>query len=160
MKKGNWTHENSVTGKDEWLTPPRIISALGSFDLDPCAPVNRPWSTAKAHFTILDDGLNQQWHGRVWCNPPYDSALPWIKKLSDHGNGIALLFARTETELWQKFIFPNASALLFVAGRIKFFHVGGIEAKNTAGAPSVLVAFGLENVELLRGSWPGKFLIL
>jgi hypothetical protein len=40
------------TGKDEWLTPPEIIKSLGEFDLDPCSPINRPWDTAKNHYTI------------------------------------------------------------------------------------------------------------
>ena len=62
---------NTATGKDEWLTPPEIIKALGDFDLDPCSPINRPWNTAKNHFNINDNGLMQNWFGRVWCNPPY-----------------------------------------------------------------------------------------
>ena len=45
---------NTSTGKDEWLTPPYVIEALGSFDLDPCSPIKRPWPTAKEHYTILD----------------------------------------------------------------------------------------------------------
>jgi len=32
----------NTENKDEWLTPPYIIKALGEFDLDPCAPINRP----------------------------------------------------------------------------------------------------------------------
>lgn len=58
-------------GKDEWLTPPEIIKALGQFDLDPCAPVVRPWDTAERHYSIKDNGLMLPWSGRVWCNPPY-----------------------------------------------------------------------------------------
>ncbi len=27
------------TGKDEWLTPPNILEALGVFDLDPCSQI-------------------------------------------------------------------------------------------------------------------------
>lgn len=55
----------TTAGKDEWLTPPEIIRALGSFDLDPCAPVKRPWEMAANHFTVLDNGLNKPWQGRV-----------------------------------------------------------------------------------------------
>ena len=62
---------NTSTGKDEWLTPPEIVKSLGEFDLDPCSPIERPWDTAKNHFTINDNGLIQNWFGRVWCNPPY-----------------------------------------------------------------------------------------
>ena len=72
--------------KDEWLTPPAIIAALGEFDLDPCSPVIRPWDTAKTHFDIHADGLKQPWFGRVWMNPPYgDETFIWMKKLADHG---------------------------------------------------------------------------
>lgn len=49
--------------KDEWLTPPHIMTALGKFDLDPCAPINRPWATADKHYTVEDDGLSQVWGG-------------------------------------------------------------------------------------------------
>lgn len=35
----------NTINKDEWLTPPWLLSRLGSFDLDPCASVNRPWPT-------------------------------------------------------------------------------------------------------------------
>ena len=69
---------NTKTGKDEWLTPPPILQALGEFDLDPCSPINRPWDTANNHLTINDNGLSQTWGGistRVWCNPPYDNAI-------------------------------------------------------------------------------------
>ena len=56
-------------GKDEWLTPPEIISALGQFDLDPCAPANRPWDMARHHYSLPlglfePDGLNRNWFGR------------------------------------------------------------------------------------------------
>lgn len=66
-----FAHERDARdGKDEWLTPPEIIRALGEFDLDPCAPIVRPWDMAKAHYTELDNGLIRPWHGRVWLNPP------------------------------------------------------------------------------------------
>ena len=38
----------SSTGKNEWLTPPHILRRLGPFDLDPCAPINRPWEDRKS----------------------------------------------------------------------------------------------------------------
>lgn len=77
--------------KDEWLTPPHIMAALGEFDLDPCAPINRPWPTATTHFTVVDDGLNSDWEGRVFCNPPYGrETQKWLNKCAEHGNCIAL----------------------------------------------------------------------
>ncbi len=76
---------HGADGKDEWLTPPEIITSLGSFDLDPCSPIARPWPTAKTHFTIQDDGLSQKWDGRVWMNPPYgENTFVWMRRLADH----------------------------------------------------------------------------
>ena len=102
-------------GRDEWLTPPKIISALGEFDLDPCSPINRPWDTAKKHFTIDDDGLLMPWDGRVWCNPPYGKqAVDWLHKCALHNNCIALTFARTETKMFFSCVWERAQAILFI----------------------------------------------
>jgi hypothetical protein len=150
MRKGIGSHQSAKMLKDEWLTPPEIIRSLGEFDLDPCSPINRPWSTAEKHFTIEDDGLNRSWNGRVWCNPPYGlEAAKWLKKLSDHNNGIALIFARTETKMFFEWVWRKASAVLFLEGRLYFHHVTGERARANAGAPSVLIAYGEENARIL-----------
>ncbi len=139
------------TTKTEWLTPPYILQALGEFDLDPCAPITRPWEMAKRHYTILEDGLLQDWDGRVWCNPPYGTGADrWIKRLSEHGNGIALIFARTEIKMWFDHIWYKADALLFIKGRVDFYHVTGEKGKSSSGAPSVLVAYGRNNAQCLH----------
>lgn len=62
-------------GHDEWLTPPKILQALGPFDLDPCAPVNRPWATAARHYTVADNGLAMPWHGRVLLTISEDDTI-------------------------------------------------------------------------------------
>src|SRR5690349_9990318 len=126
-KCGIGSHQRSKGAKDEWLTPPTIIQALGPFDLDPCAPVVRPWPTAERHFTIEDNGLRKKWEGRVWLNPPYkrDEIGLWLGRLVEHGNGIALIFARTETEDWFNHIWNRADAVLFMLGRVRFLHVDG-----------------------------------
>lgn len=141
------------TGKDEWLTPPEIVRALGHFDLDPCAPINAPWRLANKCYTITDDGLKQPWHGRIWCNPPY-SQIPmreFVRRCIEHRNATLLTFARTDTRLFHELIFPNATAILFIKGRLKFYHVNGKQA-DCAGAPSCLIAFDYYNAEMLRQS--------
>ena len=136
-------------GKDEWLTPPDLIHGLGEFDLDPCSPIVRPWPTAKTHYTVEDNGLLLPWHGRVWCNPPYGNQTDkWIHKCCLHKNVTALVFARTDTKLFQDLIFPNADSILFLRGRISFHHVNGSKA-STAGAPSCLIAFDQHNTNIL-----------
>lgn len=51
----------NTANADEWLTPQNILNALGPFDLDPCAPINRPWDMAARHYTVADDGLSKPW---------------------------------------------------------------------------------------------------
>jgi hypothetical protein len=149
-------------GKDEWLTPPEIIHSLGEFDLDPCSPIRRPWRTADVHMTIDDNGLAYNWYGRVWLNPPYGKeAGKWLAKLAEHGNGIALIFARTETEMFFDHVWNKAHSLLFIKGRLHFHHVDGSRAKCNSGAPSVLIAYGQNNSTTLENcKIEGKFVRL
>lgn len=161
-RKGIGSHQSATMGKDEWLTPPELIKQLGHFDLDPCSPVNRPWDTASEHFTVEDDGLSQVWAGRVWMNPPYGlEAAKWLQRLYNHGNGIALIFARTETVMFFDWVWNKAHAVKFIEGRLYFHHVNGQRAKANAGAPSVLIAYGEENAHILENSpVKGKFIRL
>lgn len=151
MGMGN--HQSAKMKSDEWLTPPEIINALGVFDLDPCAPIVKPWPIARQHFDKTQNGLIKNWFGRVWLNPPYGSETgKWLRKLVNHGNGIALIFARTETKMFFDHVWSKADALLFIKGRLYFYDVDGIKAKANSGAPSVLIAYGKENVQMLEQS--------
>lgn len=149
--KGIGGHQSHKMIKDEWLTPPEIVQALGKFDLDPCDAIVSPFVTANKHYTIADDGLNKEWFGRVWLNPPYGYATGlWLEKLAKHNNGIALIFARTETEMFVKQVWEKADALFFLYGRLFFYHSNGQRAKSNSGAPSVLIAYGKNNVEIMK----------
>jgi hypothetical protein len=84
----------------------------------------------------------------------------WLEKLKNHGNGIALIFARTETKCFFDHIWNDADGVLFVKGRIRFYHVSGIQG-GTPGAPSVFIAYGKENALVLKNSGiEGRFLFL
>ncbi|MGN7710805.1 DNA N-6-adenine-methyltransferase [Agrobacterium radiobacter] len=147
-------HHSARARTDEWLTPPSIIDALGgpsSFDLDPCSPVVRPWPTARQHLTVEDNGLTKPWSGRVWLNPPYSTSVIglWLGRLAHHDDGVALIFARTETDAFFRFVWERAAAVLFLRGRINFHLVDGRRATKNSGAPSVLCAYGLDNAAQL-----------
>lgn len=136
---------NQSDSTDEWYTPLHVFDALGlDFDLDPAAPPGGvPWIPARRHYTESDDGLSRPWEGRVWLNPPYGRQTRlWLERLSDHGNGIALVFARSDTAWFQEFV-PSATAVCFVAGRLRFVPGDGRDESSTAGAPSLLIAYGL-----------------
>ena len=156
-------HHSARAMKDEWLTPRWITDLLGPFDLDPCSPIERPWDTAVKHYTILDDGLKQPWHGHVWLNPPYGRETGrWMDRLAAHPDGgMALIFARTETDMFFEHVWGKANALLFLRGRLHFHHANGTRARANAGAPSVLVAYGTRAIcDLMLSGIDGQFLRL
>ena len=150
-------HQSAKMKNDEWLTPLALLNALGRFDLDPCAPSKRPWPTAAHHMTKTFDGLKQKWYGRIWLNPPFGSQWPqWVRKLADHGNGIALIAARTETRAFFDLIWNRADAVCFLRGRPHFHFVDGKRAPFNSGAPICLAAFGSINAKALADSGLGK----
>jgi hypothetical protein len=149
-------HQSAAMKNDEWLTPPAFLAQLGVFDLDPCAPIVRPWDTALTHYTIEDDGLSKDWFGRVWCNPPFGrEAIKWLRRMRDHGDGIALIPARTETKMFYETVWGFASAVLFVRGRPHFHYVDGARASFNSGAPIALIAYGPSNACALQSSGLG-----
>lgn len=140
------------TTNDIWLTPPEILRELGPFDLDPCSPPAPPWRIAETFYTEEDDGLRRPWHGRVWLNPPYSSLLPWLARLAHHDRGTALVFARTDTEAFFQHVWPCATALLFLRGRLNFHRPDGTLSEYHARAPSVLISYGAQDADLLEAA--------
>lgn len=145
-------HESTASDATVWLTPPHILAALGEFDLDPCAaPAPRPWPTARQHYTKADNGLTKPWRGRIWLNPPYGPTVmaPFMRRMAEHRCGTALIFARTETALFHETVWRAATAIMFLKGRLCFHRPNGDAAKASAGAPSVLVAYGRHDADRL-----------
>ena len=94
----DWNPDTS----DVWFTPPHIFDALDiDFDLDPAAPPGgAPWIPATNHYSEIDDGLLQPWHGLVWLNPPYSTPRLWIERLRKPGEGVALVPAHAAAAGW------------------------------------------------------------
>lgn len=150
MKK----HQQTVGKSDEWLTPKNIIDSLGLFDLDPCAAVNRPFDCATVNYTVLDDGFNQEWFGRIWLNPPFNRYQKgaWMKKMAKHNNGIMLLPASLETDDFYHYVHGRSAAILFLNGRPHFSYPTGERAKFNSGCTICLIAYGSENIQSLINS--------
>lgn len=148
------SHQSHKALTTTWLTPPGIVQALGPFDLDPCGFAGSPLPCAARSICLPDDGLAVEWEGRVWLNPPYSTGEidAWLSRLVAHDQGTALIFARTETEAFHRYVWGGASALLFLAGRLHFHRPDGTRAPANAGAPSVLCAYGQEDADRLAAS--------
>ncbi|WP_282243652.1 DNA N-6-adenine-methyltransferase [Stenotrophomonas sp. PS02300] len=150
---------------DTWLTPPELIwgspkegyTGLGPFDLDPCTPEEgMPWPTSTG--TMLkpsDDGLTTGWPADafVFMNPPFGRGQEaWMEKMANHpGGGIALVFARTETRWFQRFVLnhPNVSAVVFQAVRLKFHRANG-DVGDAPHAGPAWIAYGEEGARRLK----------
>lgn len=146
--QGHFNHQ--VSGRVEYLTPKIFIDRLGPFDLDPCASVVRPWSTAKVHLTSC--GLEAPWKGFIFLNPPYGRTSNehlWLAKLAAHGNGIALVFVKTETRSWQENVWGKANGILMLGKRISFCNTDGSTTEGKFGA-SCLIAYGSKALTKLR----------
>jgi hypothetical protein len=133
------------TGENEWFTPSAYLDiareALGEIDLDPASHVlAQERVRAKTFYTIAEDGLAQEWFGRVWLNPPYCRALlsPFVDKLvaectSGHvSEAILLTHNYTETE-WFHTAARAARVICFPSRRIHFVAPSGEECSPTQG---------------------------
>lgn len=114
------------TTSDDYYTPPHIFDTLAiDFDLDVCAPPGGvPWVPARRFYTMADDGLTAPWEGRIWMNPPYSQATPWVRRFIDHAHGIALVpHAKSawHITLWETAegcVVPRSGYFNFIGGSI------------------------------------------
>ena len=135
--------------RDEHYTPKWIFDALGvEFDLDVASPLDRSLShvPSKQAFTELDNGLEQEWSGNVWMNPPYSQMTPWANKFREHGNGIALLPVSRSKWFWG--MWESADALCIAPHDLKFDRVN--EKPKTIAFATMFFAFGKDNAEALK----------
>lgn len=128
---------------DDWATPQPLFNILdGEFDFHLDAYASWKNKKCKAYFNKRQDGLKRDWsmYKSVFVNPPYSMIAAWVEKCyreSLKGAVVVLLIpARVDTNYFHEFIFPFASEIRFIHGRLKFN-----DHKNPATFPSVVVVF-------------------
>ena len=110
--------------KKDYETPDNIFNPLNEefgFTLDVCS--NDANAKCERHYTEEDDGLNMEWNGVCWMNPPFGRVMKkWVKKAFDEwkrGNTVVcLLPARTNTVWWHDWVMQGE--VRFLRGEIKF----------------------------------------
>ena len=130
-----------TSNTDQWETPQCFFNKLNeefNFEIDVCADDTN--AKCDKYFTEEVDGLNQEWTGTCWMNPPYGRQIgKWIKKAYESSlegaTVVCLIPARTDTKWWHEYCMKGEIRL--VKGRLKF---GG--SKNSAPFPSAVVVFG------------------
>ncbi len=153
MERAYWTGAATSSAHRGWTSPPEVLDKLygvigGPFTLDPCSPTgDRRAAPVRAlvHLTAADDGLAHDWHGMVYCNPPYGRDIGrWTAKCRisvESGAAvlvIALLPARVDTLWWHRNVVGHADAFL-IKGRLSFG-----DGANAAPFASALVAWGMD----------------
>ena len=126
-------HVSNNSHDDEWYTPPEFIESarlvMGSIDLDPASNEHANKTVKAAHiFTEEDNGLEQEWFGNVWLNPPYSSTLVQLfaDKVAERGFEQAVVLVNNATETkWFRTLVDHADAIVFKTGRIKFLKHDG-----------------------------------
>lgn len=130
------------SASDGWYTPSWLMDLVhvffGEVDIDPatCAAAQ---AIVNAHtwYTEHEDGLAQQWHGRLWLNPPYSGPTKWTDKSIAHYRsgdvleGLILTNSYTETGWWQRL--AAEGTVLFFAGRLNFWHPLKTSTQNRTG---------------------------
>lgn len=126
-------HLAQGTGQNEWYTPSDIADrarrVLGGIDLDPASNDEaNEVIKAGAYFSAEDDGLEKDWTGSVWLNPPYSRDLmpkfvgKLISEYEKQHVDCAVLVSHNNTETeWFQSLAKVASAICFPAKRIKFY---------------------------------------
>ncbi|WP_373749921.1 DNA N-6-adenine-methyltransferase [Jeotgalibaca porci] len=129
-----------TSNTDMWATPQDFFDKLNkefNFQLDVCAVSEN--AKCDKYFSPEVDGLNQEWEGVCWMNPPYGRAIgKWVKKAYESSlNGatvVGLLPSRTDTKWWHEYCMKGE--VRFVKGRLKFG-----DGKSPAPFPSAVVIF-------------------
>jgi phage N-6-adenine-methyltransferase len=130
-------HVSNNSGFNEWYTPAEYIEAarrvLGTIDLDPASSQEANQVVkASAYYTINDDGLSQDWAGKVWLNPPYTANLIGrfaSKAAAEYQSGrvneaVILVNNATETS-WFAALAEVSAAVCFLRSRVKFWRPDG-----------------------------------
>ena len=130
-----------MSDKDDWETPKKLFCLLDNefnFDLDPCC--SKETAKCDLFYTKEDDGLEKEWKGNVFMNPPYGRQIVnWVKKAKEESEKgatvVCLVPARTDTRWWHNYCMKSAE-VRFLTRRLTFEGAG-----NKATFPAAIVVF-------------------
>lgn len=115
-------HFSSFT--DMWVTPQVTFDELDrefGFQTDVCAIAEN--AKCADYYTPEQDGLQQNWRGVCWMNPPYGREIgKWVRKAYESSLAgatvVCLVPARTDTAWWHDYAMRGE--VRFIRGRLRF----------------------------------------
>lgn len=150
------THVKNNSGNNNWYTPHKFIESarlvMGGIDCDPASSdiANRTVQAA-TYYTVDNNGLDKEWRGNVWMNPPYSKELIGKftgKLIYELGLGnifMAIILVNNATETkWFQDMLRISDAICFPSSRVKFLDTEG----NPNGSPlqgQAILYFGVDS---------------
>ncbi len=141
MAVGNNNSTTPINEKDYAQTPPGFMVALRELlgfvpDLDVCAQPQT--AKAPAYYCLAEgcDALALPWASVNWCNPPFSSVLPWVKKAAEEmaaGNKTYMIFPDSPETAYCRASFDLASAIYHMPFRMRFLRPDGSDFLDLAG---------------------------
>ena len=146
-------HVSHNSGENEWYTPKHIIESvkavMGEIDLDPASSeLANDIIQAKDYYTTKEDGLKQDWHGRVWLNPPYSQPeiTNFAKAVTSKSYDEIMILVNNATETdWFRMMAEPSNAICIINKRLRFIDKSG----NPSGMPlqGQAILYGGSNVD-------------
>lgn len=131
--------------KNEWRTPPQVFNfadrILGGIDYDTACREENALATAVYLGRADDDALAAHWHGRCWCNPPYDNIDPWIEKAIASHAITAMLIPSPNGEARYSTLMQHAHEIVIV-GRLALLKPDGKPVSGNTRGSSLFIING------------------
>ena len=131
--------QHSIVNKNpNWETPQELFDeACRKYKVRPSLDVCATRRNKKCALFFSKDSLSKQWNKSFFMNPPYGKNVidKWIKYAYEQHKkhnvtGIALIFSKTETKCWHKYI-QDIADVHFIRGRVHF-ELDGKKVVNSA----------------------------
>lgn len=143
-------------GDPEWYTPAYLITAarntMGSINTDPASNHEaQEWIQADTYYTAESNGLEQEWYGNVWLNPPYkaQTVKAFTDKLlkSDNVTQFCTLTNHATETKWGQDLITASSAVCFIRSRVTFIAPKDSDKKDASQQTGQMICYKGENVD-------------
>lgn len=159
----------------EYQTPIEFYEKLDSifhFSIDPCTTEDNPLGTER-FFTATEkyDGLDQEWNGNTFINPPFGKGIgEWIRTMYEESmkypsfKYVMLLPARTDTKYFHELMtgkYKGNSVIYLLKGRLKFVNpvLNGKREPAIIGSMLWIMNTSMEELNKLKEIIPGRVII-